>query len=74
MINITMTRKQYNRIRALKKFAQWYIDEHEGASGSKEAIEQWETDRDEVRDGIDAILELDEQLHEEMKTLNLWNT
>ena len=74
MITITMTQKQYNRIRALKKFAQWYIDEHENASGNAETIDQWETDRDEVRSGIDAILELDEKIHEEMKTLNLWNT
>ena len=49
---ITITLEQYNTIRQLKQFAQWYIDEHEGASGSKEEIEQWESDRDEVERAI----------------------
>ena len=49
---ITITLEQYNTIRQLKQFAQWYIDEHEGASGSKEGIEQWESDRDEVERAI----------------------
>ena len=51
-ITITMTLEQYNTIRQLKQFAQWYIDEHEGASGSKEMIEQWESDRDQVAHSI----------------------
>ena len=51
-MNITITLEQYNTIRQLKQFAQWYIDEHEGASGSKEEIEQWESDRDEVERAI----------------------
>jgi hypothetical protein len=74
MITITMTREQYNKIRALKKFASWYIDEHEGASGSAEMIEQWETDRDELLQGIEAIHAVDESISEEIETLNLWNT
>ena len=51
-MTITITLEQYNTIRQLKQFAQWYIDEHEGASGSKEGIEQWESDRDEVERAI----------------------
>ena len=61
-MKITMTIEQYNAIRQLKHFAEWYIDEHEGASGSKEMIEQWEEDRDEVERGINALKEVDQQL------------
>ena len=61
-MKITITIDQYNAIYALKDFAQWYIDEHEGASGSRESIEQWETDRDEVERGIKALDEIDSML------------
>jgi hypothetical protein len=56
-----MTIEQYNAIRALKDFAQWYIDEHEGASGNEETIEQWESDREEVGRGIKALEEVGQQ-------------
>ena len=59
MTTITLSIEQYNAIRQLKHFAQWYIDEHEGASGSKEAIEQWEEDREEVERGIAVLDEID---------------
>jgi len=36
-----------------------YSDEHEGASGSRENIEQWESDRAEVERGIEALDEID---------------
>ena len=55
-MNITITREQYNAIRQLKYFAGWYISEREGSSGSKETIEQWEEDRDEVLRGV-AVLD-----------------
>jgi hypothetical protein len=61
-MNITMTIEQYNKIKKLAEFAQWYIDEHWGASGSKEIIEQWEEDRDEVARGINALEEVDQQI------------
>jgi len=61
-MNITMTIEQYNKIKKLADFAQWYIDEHWGASGSKEIIEQWEADRDEVERGINALEEVDQQI------------
>jgi hypothetical protein len=61
-MNITMTIDQYNKIKKLADFAQWYIDEHWGASGSKEIIEQWEEDRDEVERGINALEEVDQQI------------
>jgi hypothetical protein len=61
-MNITMTIDQYNKIKKLADFAQWYIDEHWGASGSKEIIEQWEEDRDEVERGIKALEEVDQQI------------
>jgi len=59
MNTITMTIEQYNKIRQLKYFAKWYINEHEGASGSKEMIEQWEEDRDEVERGVAVLDEID---------------
>jgi hypothetical protein len=61
-MNITMTIEQYNKIRQLKQFAQWYVDEHEGASGSKEMIEQWEEDRDEVERGLATIQLIDAEI------------
>jgi len=61
-MNITMTIEQYNKIKKLADFAQWYIDEHWGATGSKEIIEQWEEDRDEVERGINALEEIDQQI------------
>ena len=62
-MTITMTIEQYNAIRQLKQFAEWYISEHEGGSGSKEMIEQWEEDRDEVERGMQAIKEIDQQIN-----------
>jgi hypothetical protein len=62
MNTITITIEQYNKIKRLATFAQWYVQEHEGASGSKEMIEQWEEDRDEVERGINTIQYLDQEI------------
>ena len=61
-MKITMTIEQYNAIRQLKNFAQWYIDEHEGSSGSKETIEQWEEDREEVERGLATLQLIDAEI------------
>jgi len=61
-MNITMTIEQYNKIKRLADFAKWYVDEHEGASGNKEMIEQWEEDRDEVQRGLNALEQVDQQI------------
>jgi hypothetical protein len=61
-MKITMTIEQYNAIKRLADFAQWYVDEHEGGSGNKETIEQWEEDRDEVARGIKALEDVDQQV------------
>ena len=61
-MKIEITIEQYNAIHALKQFAKWYIDEHENSSGSRELIEQWESDRDEVERGIKALDEIDSML------------
>lgn len=68
MKTISMTIEQYNAIRQLKHFAQWYIDEHEGASGSKEMIEQWEEDRDEVERGLATLNAIDKAIDDEYTT------
>ena len=62
-MTITMTIDQYNAIRRLKDFAEWYISEHEGASGHEEMIKQWEEDREEVQRGVNALDEVDQQIH-----------
>ena len=59
MTTITLTDKEYQAIRQLKYFAKLYINEHEGAIGSKETIEQWEEDRDEVLRGIAVLDRID---------------
>jgi len=58
---ITMTHEEYLAIRQLKHFAQWYISEHEGASGHEDMIKQWEEDRDEVLRGIAVLDKIDTQ-------------
>lgn len=68
MSTITMTIEQYNAIRQLKEFAQWYVDEHEGSSGSKETIEQWEADRDEVARGIATLEQIDRNIQAQYTT------
>ena len=57
MKTITMTVEQYQAIRRLKDFAEWYIEEHEG--GSFISSEQWEEDRDDVMRGVAAINAID---------------
>lgn len=56
---IVMTQQQYEAIRQLKDFAQWYISEHEGSSGAQEMIDQWEEDRQVVQAGVDALKVVD---------------
>ena len=55
MKTITMTIEQYNAIRRLKDFAQWYIEEHEG--GSFISDDQWKEDRDDVARGAKRLCE-----------------
>jgi hypothetical protein len=64
MTTITLTTEEYNAIRQLKQFAEWYIDEREGGFGSKESIEQWEADRDEVVRGVAVLDKIDNQIRE----------
>jgi hypothetical protein len=62
-MNITITLDQYNAIRQLKHFAQWYVDEHKGASGAQELIDQWQEDHHEVERGVQALNEVDKQIN-----------
>jgi hypothetical protein len=66
-MKITMTIEQYNKIKSLATFAQWYVDEREGGFGSKESIEQWESDRDEVERGTNTIKYLDQEIDWQME-------
>ena len=58
-MTITMTIEQYNAIKRLADFAQWYIEEHKGGSFIDDT--QWEEDRDDVERGVNALKEVDQQ-------------
>ena len=60
MTTITITLEQYNKIRQLKNFAQWYIEEHKGGSFIDDS--QWEEDRDDVERGTNALLDVDNRI------------
>ena len=66
MKTITMTIEQYNAIRRLKDFAQWYIEEHEG--GSFISDDQWKEDRDDVARGVKALDAIDNNIDREYTT------
>ena len=58
MMTITMTIKQYNAIRRLADFAEWYIDEHEGSGLDND---QWLEDKKDVTAGVKALEEVGQQ-------------
>ena len=62
-MNITMTIEQYEKIKRLLLFADWYIDDHAGGSGLPEQIEQYESDKEEVTQAQEVIQEIDQQIH-----------
>jgi len=61
-MNITMTLDQFQKIRRLLDFADFYLDDHFGASGLPEQIEQYESDKEEVLQAQEVLEELDQQL------------
>ena len=59
-MNITMTLEQYNKIRRLSDFADWYLDDHIPSSAFYE--EQFESDKEEVIQAQEVLREIDQQL------------
>ena len=59
-MNITMTLEQYNKIRRLSDFADWYLDDHIPSSAFYE--EQCESDKEEVIQAQEVLREIDQQL------------
>jgi hypothetical protein len=62
-MNITMTLDQFQKIRRLLDFADFYLDDHFGASGLPEQIEQYESDKEEVLQAQEVLQDIDEQVH-----------
>jgi hypothetical protein len=60
-MNITMTYEEYQAIKRLQDFAQWYVDEHKG--GSFICDSQWEEDRDDVERGVAVIKRIDDNIN-----------
>jgi hypothetical protein len=56
-MNITMTLEQYNKIRRLSDFADFWIDDNEGSSAFYE--DQYESDREEITQAQEVIQEID---------------
>jgi hypothetical protein len=55
-----MTLEQYNKIRRLSDFADWYLDDHIPSSAFYE--EQFESDKEEVIQAQEVLREIDQQL------------
>ena len=55
-MNITMTLEQYNKIKRLSDFAQWYIDERDPVG------EQFFSDLEDVCAGQNALHQVDQQI------------
>jgi hypothetical protein len=61
-MKIEMTIDQYNKIRRLSDFADWYLDDHKGGSGLVENIEQYESDKEEILQAQEVFQEIDARL------------
>jgi hypothetical protein len=59
-MNITMTVDQYNKIRRLSDFADWYLDDH--IPSSDFYAEQYESDKEEVLQAQEVLQEIDARL------------
>jgi hypothetical protein len=59
-MNITMTLEQYQKIRRLSDFADWYLDDHIPSSAFYE--EQYEEDKEEVLQAQEVIQQIDANL------------
>jgi len=57
---ITLTLEQYEKLRRLSDFADWYLDDHIPSSAFYE--EQFESDKEEVIQAQEVIQEIDARL------------
>lgn len=65
-MNITMTLEQYNKIRRLSDFADFWIDDNEPSSTFYE--DQYESDREEITQAQEVIQEIDGWIAKEYTT------
>ena len=65
-MNITMTLEQYNKIRRLSDFADFWIDDNEPSSAFYE--DQYESDREEILQAQEVIQEIDGWITKEYTT------
>jgi hypothetical protein len=59
-MNITMTLEQYNKLRRLSDFADWWIDDNEPSSAFYE--DQYASDREEITQAQEVIQDIDAQI------------
>jgi hypothetical protein len=60
MMKIEMTIDQYNKIRRLSDFADWYLDDH--IPSSDFYAEQYESDKEEILQAQEVFQEIDTHL------------
>lgn len=56
-MNITITREQYEKLRRLSDFADWYLDDQEPSG------EQYESDKEEALQAQEVIQDIDDLIH-----------
>ena len=59
---VAITMRQYRALARLADFAQWFVDEHKGASGDPDTQRQWDEDHADLQRGLCAIVEIENQL------------
>lgn len=56
-MNITITLEQYDKLRRLSDFADWYIDDHEPSSDFY--VDQYESDKEEILQAQEVLQQID---------------
>ena len=60
MMKIEITIDQYNKMRRLSDFADWYLDDHIPSSDFH--VEQYESDKEEILQAQEVFQEIDARL------------
>jgi len=56
-MNITLTLEQYDKLRRLSNFADWYLDDQEPSG------EQYESDKEDITQAQEVLQDIDEQVY-----------
>ena len=60
-MNITITLEQYEKLRRLSDFADWWIDDNEPSSAFYE--DQYASDKEEILQAQEVLQDIDEQVY-----------